>query len=148
MEKLNIGLFIDTWFPMVDGVINVVDNYAKRLCKFANVTVFAPNVGEFDRSKFPYKIVSCKSTKFLGLDYRLPLPKCDKVFKKQIKAANLDIIHIHSPFSIGKMAASFGKKNKIPVVATFHSQFKQDFMRATHSKFISKILLTFLFLDY
>lgn len=141
MEKLNIGLFIDTWFPMVDGVINVVDNYAKRLCKFANVTVFAPNVGEFDRSKFPYKIVSCKSTKFLGLDYRLPLPKLDKNFKKEIKAANLDIIHIHSPFSIGKMAANFGKKNKIPVFATFHSQFKQDFMRATHNKFISKILL-------
>ena len=141
MEKLNIGLFIDTWFPMVDGVINVVDNYAKRLCKFANVTVFAPNVGEFDRSKFPYKIVSCKSTKFLGLDYRLPLPKLDKHFKKEIKAANLDIIHIHSPFSIGKMAANFGNKNKIPVVATFHSQFKQDFMRATKSKLITKLLL-------
>ena len=39
------------------------------------------------------------------------------------------------------MATNFGNKNKIPVVATFHSQFKQDFMRATHSKFISKILL-------
>lgn len=142
MEKLNIGLFVDTWFPMVDGVINVVDNYAKRLCKFANVTVFAPKVNKnYTGSNLPYKIVFCKSAKFFNLDYRLPLPKLDKNFKKEIKAANLDIIHIHSPFSIGKMAASFGNKNKIPVVATFHSQFKQDFMRATHSKFISKILL-------
>ena len=142
MEKLNIGLFIDTWFPMVDGVINVVDNYAKRLCKFANVTVFAPKVNKnYTGSNLPYKIVFCKSAKFFNLDYRLPLPKLDKVFKKQIKAANLDIIHIHSPFSIGKMAASFGNKNKIPVVATFHSQFKQDFMRATKSKLVTKILL-------
>ena len=142
MEKLNIGLFIDTWFPMVDGVINVVDNYAKRLCKFANVTVFAPKVNKnYTGSNLPYKIVFCKSTKFFNLDYRLPLPKLDKNFKKEIKAANLDVIHIHSPFSIGKMAAKFGNKNKIPVISTFHSQFKQDFMRATKSKLITKLLL-------
>jgi hypothetical protein len=30
-KKLKIGLFIDTFFPMVDGVIMVVDNYARRL---------------------------------------------------------------------------------------------------------------------
>ena len=142
MKKLNIGLFIDTWFPMVDGVINVVDNYAKRLCKFANVTVFAPKVNKnYTGSNLPYKIVFCKSAKFFNLDYRLPLPKLDKNFKKEIKAANLDVIHIHSPFSIGKMAAKFGNKNKIPVISTFHSQFKQDFMRATKSKLITKLLL-------
>ena len=28
-----VGLFIDTWYPMVDGVIKVVDNYARRLVK-------------------------------------------------------------------------------------------------------------------
>ena len=39
-RKMNIGLFVDSFFPMIDGVVNVVDNYAKRLCKFANVTVF------------------------------------------------------------------------------------------------------------
>ena len=142
MKKLNIGLFIDTWFPMVDGVINVVDNYAKRLSKIANVTVFAPRVDKnYDGSNLPYKIVLCKSMKFLNLDYRLPLPKMDRKFKKAIKTSNLDIIHIHSPFSIGKMAAKYGRKNSIPVVATFHSQFKKDFYRATKSNFLTKILL-------
>jgi hypothetical protein len=29
--RLKIGFFIDTYFPMVDGVIMTVDNYAKRL---------------------------------------------------------------------------------------------------------------------
>lgn len=141
-KKINIGLFIDTWFPMVDGVINVVDNYAKRLSKIANVTVFAPRVDKnYDISKFPYKIVLCKSSKFLNLDYRLPLPKLDRNFKKEIKNAKLDIIHIHSPFSIGKMAVNYGRKHKIPVIATFHSQFERDFYRATKSKFLTKILL-------
>ena len=37
-----VGLFIDTWYPMVDGVIKVVDNYARRLTKYCDVVVFCP----------------------------------------------------------------------------------------------------------
>ena len=44
MKRLKIGLFIDTFFPMIDGVIMVVDNYARRLAKFNDVTVFAPAI--------------------------------------------------------------------------------------------------------
>mgnify|MGYP000757820640 FL=1 len=144
-NKLNIGLFIDTFYPMIDGVINVVDNYARRLNKIANVTVFAPKsrYDNFDDSTLPYKVVRCKrfNLKFLKLDYDLPLPSLDKNFKKAIKDANLDIIHIHSPFSIGKMAASYGNKHNIPVVATMHSQFKKDFYKSTKSKVLTNIML-------
>ena len=31
---MKVGLFIDTWYPMVDGVIKVVDNYARRLVQY------------------------------------------------------------------------------------------------------------------
>ena len=40
MEKLKVGLFIDSFYPMVDGVVQVVDQYAKRLSEFCDVTVF------------------------------------------------------------------------------------------------------------
>lgn len=145
MERLNIGIFIDTFYPMIDGVVSVVDNYAKRLCKFANVTVFAPKMKkneQFNDESLAYKVVRCKSLDlgFLGLDYSLPLPKKDKKFQKAISDAKLDIIHIHSPFSIGKIGANFGKKNNIPVVATLHSQYKKDFYKSTKSRLISKIM--------
>ena len=42
IKKLKVGLFIDTFFPMVDGVIVVTDNHARRLAKFCDVTVFCP----------------------------------------------------------------------------------------------------------
>ena len=42
-EKISIGLFNDSFFPMADVVLSVVDNYARRLNEFANVTVFAPH---------------------------------------------------------------------------------------------------------
>lgn len=65
---------------MIDGVVMVVDNYAKRLIKYANVIVFAPDYakGKFDDSKFPYKVVRCKSIKMPIIDYSLPMPKLDK----------------------------------------------------------------------
>lgn len=141
-KKLNIGLFIDSWFPMVDGVINVVDNYAKRLNKLANVTVFAPKArGEYDPSGLSYNLVQCKSAKVFFLDYDLPLPQFDKNFKKVLKNAQLDIIHVHSPFTIGKSAVKYGKKHNIPIISTMHSQFEQDFFKATKSKCLTKLCL-------
>ncbi len=138
--KLKIGLFIDTWFPMVDGVIMVVDNYAKRLSEFCDVTVFCPKI-KGSTKEFPYKLVQCKAMPICGLDYDLPLARLDRKFKKQIEKSNLDIVHIHSPFGVGKMGVSYAKKHNVPVVATMHSQFKQDFYKATKSKLLTKILL-------
>ena len=40
-NRIKIGLFVDAFFPMIDGVAMVVDNYAKRLVKYADVFVFA-----------------------------------------------------------------------------------------------------------
>ena len=144
MEKrLKIGLFNDTFFPMVDGVVMVVDNYARRLSKFCDVTVFVPNGRkEYDDSKLPYKVVRCKK-KFplVFLDYDLPMPKLDKEFKKAIEDANLDLVHIHSPFSIGKMGLKYAKQHNIPVIATMHSQFKQDFKRAVKLRGLTNIMV-------
>lgn len=141
-KKITIGLFIDTFFPMIDGVIMVVDNYAKRLAKYANVIVFAPQIpGEkYDDSKFEYKVVRCKSLNLPTVDYALPIPKLDFKFMKELSNSKLDIVHIHSPFSIGKIGINYAKKHNIPVIGTMHSQFKQDFFRATKSEKIANFL--------
>ena len=142
-KKLKIGLFIDTFFPMVDGVVVVVDNYARRLSKIADVTVFAPRGRkDFDDSTLPYKVVRCRSRlPLFFLDYDLPLPNFDKNFKKELLSSNLDIVHIHSPFSLGKQGMKYAKKHNIPLISTMHSQFKKDFLKNTHSKLISNIML-------
>ena len=142
MEKLKIGLFIDTFYPMVDGVIQVVDQYAKRLCKFCDVTVFTtkPRKGKTDTIEHPYKVVRCKVMAVPGQDYDLALPGSDKEFKKAVEEAELDIVHIHSPFTIGKIGVKYAKKHNIPVIATLHSQYKQDFHKATKMKWLANIM--------
>ncbi len=141
-ERLKIGLFIDTFYPMIDGVVTVVDNYAKRMQEVADVTVFAPYGREdYDDSVFPYKVVRCKKWSFLKNGYDLAVPWLDKKFKKALAESELDIVHIHSPFSVGRMGLKYARKHRIPCIATMHSQFKQDFMKATKSRLLTKIML-------
>ena len=137
--KITIGLFSDSFYPMSDGVINVVDNYARGLMKYANVIVFAPkdNAREFDDSTLPYKVIRCKSINIPNYDYILPTPQLDTDFKKELEEAKLDIVHIHSPFTIGKTGIKYAKKHNIPCIATMHSQFKQDIQKIIKNDIIA-----------
>lgn len=123
-------MFIDTWYPMVDGVIKVVDNYASRLVKYCDVTVFCPSTagtsaGE-DTSR-PYRIVRCGSVPLINLDYSAPTGMLDPSFDLGLRASDLDLVHIHSPFSVGLAGVLHAKLHNKPVVATLHSQYRQDF---------------------
>ena len=139
---MKIGLFIDTFYPMIDGVVTVVDNYARILNSYKNteVIVFAPETGIYDDSKLPYKVVRCKSIKLPKLDYSLPLPKIDRKFIKELEKYKLDIVHIHSPATIGRLGVEYAKRHNIPLFGTIHSQFYKDFYRATKNKLLSKKL--------
>ncbi len=142
MKKLKIGLFIDTYFPMVDGVVIVVHNYALRLSKVADVTVFAPKPRDKDYNiDLPYKVVRCHRMKVPFTDYDLGTPVFDHQFRKTLKQSELDIVHIHSPFEVGKIGVKYAKKHHLPIVASLHSQYKKDFLDRTNSKLITHIAL-------
>lgn len=141
-EKITIGLFCDSFFPMVDGVVMVVDNYAKRLTKYANVVVFVPETPwvRYDDSIFPYKVVRCQSVKVPFYDYSIPVPGIFNGFYNKVKKYKLDIVHIHSPFAVGKYGVIYAKKHHVPLIGTMHSQFRQDFEKAVISKRIANKL--------
>ena len=140
-KKITIGLFIDTYFPMVDGVIIVVDNYARRLINYANVIVFAPSIDKtYDDFKSPYKIVRCKSVSNPLMDYKLPIPNLDKEFLHELNCSNLDIVHVHSPFQIGKLGLKYAKKHNIPCIATMHTQYKKDVYKIVKNNFLTNII--------
>ena len=127
---MKVGLFIDTWYPMVDGVIKVVDNYARRLVKYCDVVVFCPKTRGYskeDDDALPYTVVRCLSVPLTALDYDLPTSALDPLFDAQIIQSGIDLVHIHSPFTVGLAGVLYAKLHGLPVVATLHSQYKQDF---------------------
>ncbi len=127
---MKVGLFIDTWYPMVDGVIKVVDNYARRLVKYCDVVVFCPKTRGYSKEEddtLPYTVVRCLSVPLTALDYDLPTSALDPLFDAQIIQSGIDLVHIHSPFTVGLAGVLYAKLHGLPVVATLHSQYKQDF---------------------
>ena len=130
MILMKVGLFIDTWYPMVDGVIKVVDNYARRLVKYCDVVVFAPETRGYkkeDDDALPYKVIRCSSIPIIGNDYDFPTPVLDPVFEAKVVLSGIDIVHIHSPFTVSMAGVLYAKLHNLPVVATLHSQYRQDF---------------------
>ncbi len=127
---MKVGLYIDTFYPMVDGVVKVVDNYATRLAKMCEVVVFCPSVKGYDESednKYPYEIVRCMSIASKNMDYVLPLGAVDPAYQIPMARSKVDIVHIHSPFTIGMSGVIYAKLHNLPLVATLHSQYRQDF---------------------
>ena len=127
---MKVGLFIDTWYPMVDGVIKVVDNYARRLVKYCDVVVFCPATRGYEKeqdAEMPYKVVRCTSLPLINYDYDIPTPALDPLFEAQLIRSGIDLVHIHSPFSVSRAGVLYAKLHRLPLVATLHSQYKQDF---------------------
>ncbi len=141
---MKVGLFIDTWYPMVDGVIKVVDNYARRLVQYCEVMVFCPETKGFDGkedAKLPYQVIRCSSLPLITSDYEFPTPALDPRFEALLLKSDIDIVHIHSPFTVGMSGVLYAKIHKLPVVATLHSQYKQDFERSLKLKLASNMAM-------
>ena len=133
---IRIGLFQDCYYPLVDGVCEVVDHYARGLQGRAEVTVFVPRIPgrPFDDSVFPYRVVRCNSVPVPVVDYALPVPDLTPGYLKLVEETKLDLVHVHSPFTIGRLGIRYGTTHQVPVVATLHSQFHRDFKRAVGSE--------------
>ncbi len=136
-KKLNIALVNDTYYPNVDGVVKTVDSYARVLGKTNNVTVCVPSQGK-TVDRFSYRVIRVTSLPVLRTVFRLTLPRCSSELRKYLRNDDIDIVHLHSPFALGRYAMRAAKRRGIPTVATFHSKFYDDFINYTHSRLIAR----------
>lgn len=134
--------FLDTYYPIVDGVVTTVHNYASLMNESAYSCVVTPRPlkGEYDDSGLGYEVYRTNSLKLPIAEYSIPTPKLDSSVKPFLSNRNLDIFHAHSPFTEGAFAAAYAKKLGIPSVGTFHSKYYDDAINITGSKTIAKIV--------
>ncbi len=130
MEK-NIGLFNESFPPVMDGVAVCVENYARWMQeKVGGVSVITPRNSGADYSDKHYEVLDYMS---VPVPFRAPyvtgISEMDPVFLKQLFKRRFKIVHAHSPFVCGMTAARVAKLQKIPLVATFHSKYREDFAR-------------------
>lgn len=146
--KKTIVYFIDSFFPLIDGVVAVLDNYARVMSKFYNVVVCAPKHNGVGKKMDNYFVLYADSMYIKSQGYDLAFPQLDASFQKYISLLKIDLIHLQSPFNLGNFGLNLAKKRNIPCFITFHSQFKQNFYNAVKNDMIATILTKILMVNY
>ena len=125
------GQFNDAFLPIMDGVTNVVKNYAEWLHRrYGNSYVITPSFPDYV-DKEPYIVLRYPSIPIpFRSPYRQGLPSLDASLLMTLRKIPFDIVHTHTPFSAGSLALYTARKRGIPVVASFHSKYYDDLYAA------------------
>ena len=123
-DKLRIAFYTDTYLPAVDGVVTSILNSKEELERRGHeVYIFTSGdnrrkpVVEIERNVFAVPGVKLKKYP----QYRLAVfPFLTSVKLSEVKP---DIIHSHTPFTMGLSALLMAKINRLPIAGTFHTFF-------------------------
>ena len=127
---MNIAIFTDTFYPNINGVTITLLNFIRHLAeKGHKIKLYAPNYGgeELQDLSENISIERHTSISLIGYpEFRLALPLQQKV-NESVKRFNPDIIHIHTPWTLGAAGVRFARRNKIPLIGTYHT-YLPDFL--------------------
>ena len=133
------GEFSDVFPPETDGVGTVVKNYATHLQAGGDIAYFLAPRAEDPVGSRPFPVILFGGIKLPGEPYRMGLPSLDRGFGRTVNEIPFDLVHAHSPFGAGRAARRIARRRGIPLVATFHSKYYDDFLAKTHSKLLARL---------
>jgi len=134
---MNILIVSDTYKPHVNGLVTAIETQLIALKKSrAHVYLLIP-----DFKKYKDKNILTVP----GIPWP-PMPefKITSIFSlgllRKIKKFHIDIIHSHTPFSLGIFAIVISRIFKIPIIHTYHTYFEEYTHYARLPKSIGKII--------
>ncbi|MFM2100795.1 MAG: hypothetical protein RLZZ366_2334, partial [Pseudomonadota bacterium] len=123
-SDLRIALFSGNYNYVRDGANQALNRLVGYLLKQgASVRVYSPTT---DSPAFPPTgdLVSVPSIAIPGRgEYQIPISLSPRV-KIDLKAFSPNLIHVSSPDWVGHRAVSYGRRGKMPVVASVHTRFE------------------------
>ena len=136
MNPLHVCLLNDSFPPMLDGVANVMKNYADIItAKYGRATVVTPAYPDVTDDA-PYEIIrfaSIDTTKQVG--YRTGYPFDAKVIDR-VNQLQPDLLHVHCPFVSALMGRVIRESRNVPLIFTYHTKFDIDLRKAVRMKLI------------
>ncbi len=161
-EELVTGIFNDSYAPITDGVAMVTKNYAHWLNRLVGPScVVTPDMPDYyDSEEFPvYRYFSLPL--HARPPYRFGMNFVGEVHEKRRRGDNLrerlstnvfdipfSLVHAHCPFTSGELAKRVATVKKIPLVATFHTKYREDFQQSLKGKLLVDIAVFRLVLFY
>lgn len=146
MGKGTYCLLNDSFPPLIDGVANVVMNYAKHIvANKNNAIVITPDHPDAEDSTFSYPIVRYPSIDIRKkTGYMAGIPFSPQI-ARQLKTENVRILHSHCPIVSTMLARQLRQIVDAPLILTYHTKFDIDIANVIRSKSLQsgskKILL-------
>ena len=141
MDPLHICLLNDSFPPMLDGVANVVKNYADIITnRYGTATVVTPAYPDVT-DDYPYEVIryaSMDTTKLVG--YRTGYPFDAKTLSR-LSDLPMDLMHVHCPFISAQLCRVVRETRDVPLVFTYHTKFDVDVRKAVRMKLIQNTAL-------
>ena len=136
-KKLNIAMFTDTYKPDINGVSISVETLKESLERLGH------NV---------YIVTSTLDTKLTGMIndggiLRIPGIKLKKLYgfrlsrpyslkaKRLLKEAKIDVVHIHTEFSMRLFGMNIARAFNLPIVYTYHTMYEDYIYYVTRGYF-------------
>lgn len=139
---MRIAYFTDTYLPVVNGVSYSVDTFSKFLSQNHQIRIYAPSYSWKESVEKRGNLEIFRYTSFALLNYKdlhLPLPNVMKVIKN-VEEFKPDLIHIHTPVSLGLTGILVSKLLKKPLVGTYHTLYSETLDYISVKRVIYKYL--------
>jgi 1,2-diacylglycerol 3-alpha-glucosyltransferase len=121
---VKIGIFSNCYLPMVNGVVGTICLLKKGFEEHGHeVYIFAPNFDDYhDQEEGVFRFPAVDLTREVKYPVAIPFsPRINRI----LKDLKLDLIHCHHPFVLGPLGHKVARRQGIPVVYTFHTQYEQ-----------------------
>ncbi|MDD4801860.1 MAG: glycosyltransferase family 4 protein [Syntrophomonas sp.] len=121
---MKIGIFTDSYKPYTSGVVTSIANFKEELTRLGHeIYIFAPKYPHYHEiEKNVYRYFSFPSPTNPDFTLAIPIyPSMDTI----VKNLRLDIIHVHSPFTMGRVGLHYAHKYNIPLIFTYHTRYDQ-----------------------
>ena len=120
---MRIGFFTDSYKPYISGVVHSIETFSRELKKLGHeVTIFAPNYPTAAEEEKVFRFPSIPAVRHPGFYISIPLaPGLTRFLEENAP----DIVHVHSPFIMGRVGARVAKSRHLPLVFTYHTLYDQ-----------------------
>ena len=136
-----IGQFCESYPPTVDGVGRVMFSYCQHLTALGHRALFiAPNNKRYTPPK-EFETLLYGGVPVPGEAYHAGIPRWSRPYRRAVNGIRFDILHAHSPFFGAHEARRLARRDGAPLVATFHSKYRDDFLKVTHSKLMTEAIV-------
>lgn len=139
MAEHSICLLNDSFPPVIDGVANVVVNYARHIGEsHGHAVVATPAYPGADDSGFPFPVLrypSIDTRKLLGYVAGFPF---SPELASRLREDRVELLHSHCPVASTLLAREFRDVLDIPLVFTYHTKFDIDIAKAVHGRLLQE----------